>query len=140
MPRIGIPVQFSNIRDNASPDRVQVNIANQFPQIVIFLADNGFVPILKKLAVAFVPVVEADCVSSKKSSHQAGKWYRSGAKKKMSMIGYQNPRVARGFRLRNKHCKALHNILVIFRVQEYLTTLYPPDHDVVQNTRRVKTS
>jgi len=86
VPGIRIPVQFSNIRDNAGPDRVQVNIANQFPKIGIFLADNGFVPILKKVAVTFVPAVEADRVSSKEPSHQPRKRYRTGAKKKMSML------------------------------------------------------
>jgi len=116
-----------------------MNIANQFPQIGIFLTDNRFVPILKKLAVTFVPAVEADRVSSKESSHQPGKWYPTSAKKKMSMVRHQNPRIASGFRLRNKHGEAPQKILVIFRVHEYLTTLYPPDHDVVQHTGRIKT-
>jgi len=34
----------------------------------------------------------------------------------------------------------LYKVLVIFPLQEYLATLYPLDHDVVQNTGRVKTS
>jgi hypothetical protein len=34
---------------------------------------------------------------------------------------------------------SLNKVLVIVLVQEYLATLYPTDHDVVQNTGCVKT-
>jgi hypothetical protein len=40
---------------------------------------------------------------------------------------------------RGAHPQSLRpKILVIFRVQKYLAAFYPPDHDVVQNTRRVE--
>jgi hypothetical protein len=63
-----------------------VNIANQFPQIGVFLANNRFVPILKEMPVAFVPPIETDCISGKQSSHQARKGHRPRAEKKVSMI------------------------------------------------------
>jgi hypothetical protein len=47
MPTKRMPVQFIEIRDNARPDRVQVNITDKLLKIHIFLADNGFVTILK---------------------------------------------------------------------------------------------
>jgi len=47
MPAIRIPAQFFEIRNNASPDRVQVNVADQLFEIHILLADNGFVTVLK---------------------------------------------------------------------------------------------
>ena len=89
--------------------------------------------------MTLVPAIETDRVSGKQSSHQAGKRHRPRAKKKVSVVRYQNPRITRSFRLRKKDCEALYEVLVIFPVQEYLATLYPPDDDVVQNTRRVKT-
>ena len=47
-PKYGVPVQFSNIRDSAGPDRVQVNIASRVLKIGILPADNGFISILKR--------------------------------------------------------------------------------------------
>jgi len=90
--------------------------------------------------VAFVPAIETDRIFSKKSSHQARKGRRPRAEKKVSMVWYQDPRIASRFHLRKKHCEALNKVLVIVLPQEYLATLYPPDHDVVQDTGRVKTS
>jgi hypothetical protein len=116
-----------------------VNIPNQFPQIGVFLADNRFVPILEEVPVAFVPPIETDRIPGKQSSHQARKGHRPRAEKKVSVIWHQDPRIAGRFQLRKKHGEALNKILVIVLVQEYLATLYPSDHDVVQNTGCVKT-
>jgi hypothetical protein len=106
-------------------------ISNQFPQIGIFLTDNGFIPILKEKSMTFVPVIEIDRVSGQQSSHQSGKRYRPSAKQKMSVIRHQNPCITCRFGLRQKDREALYKILVIFPVQEYLATFNPPDHDVV---------
>jgi len=88
--------------------------------------------------VAFVPPVETDRISGKQSSHQARKGHRPCAEKKVSVIWHQDPSIAERFHLRKKHCEALNKVLVIVLVQEYLATLYPPNHDVVQNTGCVK--
>jgi hypothetical protein len=57
----------------------------------------------------------------------------------MRMVGHQDPCIARRFRRRNKRGEALDKVLVIVLVQEYLSTLYPKDHEVVQNTGFVET-
>jgi len=97
------------------------------------------VPILKKMPVAFVPPLETDRISGQQPSHQARKGHRPRAEKKVSVIGHQEPRIARALHLRKQHCQPLYKVLVIVPVPEYLATLYPPDHDVVQNTGCVKT-
>jgi len=88
VPAVSISVQFSNVRDNAGSNRVQVYIANQFPQIGIFLADNGFVPILKKVTMALVPAIETNRVSGKQSSHQSSNRLRPSAKQKVSVVRF----------------------------------------------------
>jgi len=52
---IGVSSQIVHIGDNPRPDRVEVNIANQFSKVSVLLADNGLVPVLKKGTVALVP-------------------------------------------------------------------------------------
>jgi hypothetical protein len=44
--------------NQASPDRIQVNIANQFKKIGIFLTNNSLVPTLKHMPHPIVSSVE----------------------------------------------------------------------------------
>jgi hypothetical protein len=46
MPAIGIAVQSGQMRNHSCPERVQMDIPNQFLKISIFLAYNGFIPVL----------------------------------------------------------------------------------------------
>ena len=61
-------------------NRVKVNIPDKFLQIGIFLADNGFVTILKQLAVALVAAIKTDGIASKKPSHYRSKGDKSRSK------------------------------------------------------------
>jgi hypothetical protein len=76
--------------------------------------------------MTFMAMIEIDCLSSRQSSYQSGKLHRPSAKQKMSVIRHQNPRLTCHFGLRKKDCEALHKILVIFPVQEYLNNLTMP--------------
>ncbi len=40
-----------------SPYRIQVNVADQFQKIVVFITDYGLVAILEKMAVWVVPTI-----------------------------------------------------------------------------------
>jgi two-component sensor histidine kinase len=55
-------------------------------------------------------------------------------RKKMAMVLKQSPGITRRLRFREKDCQPLRKVFVILRAQKYLSTLYPADHDVVQNT------
>jgi hypothetical protein len=57
-----------------------VNKSNQFLQIKIFLAQKGFMAILKKLPMASVFLIEPTGVSGKESIHQYSNRNRTGSK------------------------------------------------------------
>jgi hypothetical protein len=46
MPAIRIAVQSGQMRNHSCPNRVQMDIPNQFLKIGLFLAYKGFIPIL----------------------------------------------------------------------------------------------
>jgi hypothetical protein len=92
---------------------------------------------LKKLHAALVSAIETDSIARKKPSHHCGKGRKSGSKKKMCVIRHKYPCVTCSFRHRQEFCQAIEEILSITVVYKYLSTLYPPDHNVVQNTWRV---
>ena len=91
MTAIGVFIQFFDPRHNAGTDGVEVNIADKLLQVRIFLTDDGFVSILKKLAVAFVAAVKADSVSRKEPSHYRGKGSGSCSKEEMGMFWDEHP-------------------------------------------------
>jgi hypothetical protein len=55
-------------------------IANQFPQIGVFLTNYGFIPILKEMPMMLVLAIKIDCISGQQSPHQSGKRDRARAK------------------------------------------------------------
>ncbi len=47
-----------------------MDVTNQFPEIDVFLADDEFIAVLKKLPVPLVPSIEIDHIPFQKPSHQ----------------------------------------------------------------------
>jgi hypothetical protein len=45
-----------------------MNIPHQFKQISIFLAEDGFIPILKELSAAFMPVIEVYSITGQRKT------------------------------------------------------------------------
>jgi hypothetical protein len=62
--------QRTEIVDDSSPQWVEVNITNQFVQITIFLANNGFETVLEKWPMTPVTVIETNHISGQQSEHQ----------------------------------------------------------------------
>ena len=58
----------------------------------------------------------------------------------MGMVLYEHPRITGSLSLGQEFCQAIEKIFSIPVVYEYLSTLYPPDHDVMQHTGRVQPS
>jgi hypothetical protein len=66
---IFITIQAGYIGDNLRSQRIQMDVTNQFPEIDVFLADYGFISVLKKLPVPLVSSIEIDHVPCQKPSH-----------------------------------------------------------------------
>jgi len=66
-------IESPEVINHIGSERIQVNIAHKFFKVGVFLADNGFIPVLKKLPMTPVTVVKADRISGQKSAHQYSK-------------------------------------------------------------------
>ena len=86
VPAVWVLVQFLDPWHNTCAHGVEVNIADKLLQVGVFLTDNGFVTILKKLATAFVAAIKADGVSRENPSHYRGKGGESGSKEEMGVL------------------------------------------------------
>jgi hypothetical protein len=87
MTAIRIAIQLLQIRYDLRPQRIQMNIPDQFLQIAIFLAYDGFVSVLEKLTMAPVPSVIGDRIACQQSSHQPGDTMGAASKQKVGVIG-----------------------------------------------------
>lgn len=56
-----------------------MDVTDEFQEIRIFFADDGFVSVLKKVATTFVAFIEGNCVSGHETAHDFAEWGRTGA-------------------------------------------------------------
>ena len=115
-----------------------MNIPHQFKQISIFLTEDGFIPILKELSASFVPVIEINSISGQESSHQGGDRHAAGSEKKMGMIGNKRPCKTGCFCHGQEFFQTCQKIFPVVIVFKYLSSLDPPDDDVMQHPRGIK--
>jgi len=63
VPGIPIPLQFRIIGHSFGPERIEMNISDQFQEIRILLAKNGSIPVLKEVTMPSMPIVKGDRIS-----------------------------------------------------------------------------
>jgi hypothetical protein len=81
-----IRLQCSQIVYDSGPQRVEVDIGHQLPEISVFFAENRFVAVLKKAPVGAMPAVESHRIAGQKPAHARGDWTVSGAQKQVGVI------------------------------------------------------
>ena len=108
-----------------------MNISYQFKQIGVFLAYNGFVSVLKKLTMTFMPSIIRNCVSGKKSLHQVGNTGWATPDEKMGVICHESPCVALALCFWKENRETFNEIFSVFVVIEYSSPLDSSDHDVM---------
>ncbi len=87
--------------------------------------------------MALVAAIKTDDVARKEPSHYCRKGDTSGSKQEMGVNCHKHPCVTVRFSLRQEFRQSIKEILAISIVEKYLSALYPPDHDMMQNAGRV---
>ena len=87
MATVGVIIKLFEILNYFSAQGVEVNVAYQFQQIGVFLAQDGFIAILKQVAVAAVTAVVGYRITGQQATHHRGKRSFSGSQKEVRMIG-----------------------------------------------------
>jgi hypothetical protein len=67
-----ISIQRGKIRHHYSAERVEMNVANQFKQVAVFLAEYRFKSILKGIARTLVAVVLVAPITAQNWRHELG--------------------------------------------------------------------
>jgi len=111
-----------------------MNVTNKFPEIYIFLADNGFVTVLEKLAMPLMPAVETDRISGQQPTHKCGQFNITGSKQKMCVVWKQCPGITGNIGFRDKFADPFKKVVPVLIIPEYILSFDPPDHHMMHNT------
>ena len=134
----GVAVQFFACLDNAGAEGVEVDVADEGKQIVVFVAEDGFIAIFKKVAGAFVAAVIILGIPGKEFSHDAGDALFAALKEDMNVVAHKRPCVNRALPFRYRVAQTLYEQGPILIVVKYIGFVDAPHHDVVQRSGDVE--
>jgi hypothetical protein len=87
MAAITVPLQSGKVGDQTGPNGIQMNVADKFLEIYLFLTHNRFEAVLEKLAMTGVPSIESDDIAGQQSAHEIGQRDITGSEKKVGVVG-----------------------------------------------------
>jgi len=108
-----------------------MDVTNQFPEIDVFLADDGFLAVLKKLPVPLVASIEIDHIPCQKPYHQGREPCTPRSQQKMGMVGEKGPCVADGTCSGQQIGETIHHVIAVFIVSEDLPAFNAANPHVV---------
>ena len=108
-----------------------MDVSDKGKEIVVFIAEYGFIPVLKEVPFSQMLAIEILCVPGEKLPHNSRDADLSASKQKVHMIVHENPGVDDALRLLNGLAQALKKSGFILGITEYVSPIDPSDHDVM---------
>jgi hypothetical protein len=115
-----------------------MNVADQFGEIGIFLAENGLIAILKKLTMPTVPPVKGNRMTREKPGHDPMKG-DPGLEQQMSVIGEECPCIAGGMGVGEYLPHSFDEAIFVDIIAEDQSPLDTPDDDVMEHAFGIET-
>jgi hypothetical protein len=109
-----------------------MDVAHQLQQVRVFLTEDGFVAVLKQIAVASVSAIEAHHVAREQPRHHGSERSSSCSQKKVNMVGEERPAVAGSRGLGEDPCQPIEEVLPVRIVLEDLPPSAASDEHMVQ--------
>jgi hypothetical protein len=116
-----------------------MNIPDQGQEVVVFVAQDGFVTIFKEMPATAMAPVKILGVPSEKLSHDGGDPPLAAFEKEMDVIVHNRPGVNRTFPLDHMSAKPFKEQASILVILEDIGFIYSPNHDVVQGSGNIQT-
>jgi hypothetical protein len=135
---IGVAVKFFDGLYDVRTKGIQVYVADQGKEIVVFVAEYGFVAVLEQMSAALVAAVVVLGVPGKLFSHDGGDPVLAALKKNMYMVVHEDPGIDGTFSLYYILSEAFQKARLVFIVVEYAGFIDSPHHDMVQSSRYVQ--
>ena len=133
----GVAVKCFDGLDDVRPQGIQVYVADQSEEIVIFVAEYGFIAVLEQMSGALMTAVVVLGVPGELLAHDGGDAVLAALKKNMNVIIHQDPGVDGAFPLKHVLPEAFKEPRLVLIVVKYLGLINSPNHDMVQGTRNI---
>ena len=134
----GIHTQPVHVLDNASTQRIEVNVSGQLQEIRIVLTNYGLVSVLEKMAIPFVPAIEIYYISREEFSHAGSQGSTPGPHKKVKVIWYEDPCInGQAFGI-TQFGQSFEEILFVESVLEDSFSFNASGHHMVKGSRRIQ--
>ena len=114
------------------PQWVQMDIAHQLQEVSVFLAEDGFVAVLKKMSVASVSAIETTGISCQQPAHHTGNRDISSTEQQMEVVGQQGPCVAWRLGFGQDHAQTPYEVVSVQVFPKNHLPLYSAADDVMQ--------
>ncbi len=111
-----------------------MDVTDQFQQVSIFLAQNGFVAVLEQVAVPPVSQVKGNRIAGQKPEHYFRYRYLSGFKQQVKMVGDQGPRETCGFGFFDNMSQSFNKIIAVDGILKDCPTFDAAANDVMQGS------
>jgi hypothetical protein len=136
---VGVLREGTEVWHDPSPERIQVEVADQFEKIGLLLDGDGLVPVLEEVAGPPMAAVEGPRVPREEGPHVPGE--RAGAcpDQEMEMVWEESPRVDRERPYLDQACHPAHKVIPIPVVSEDRLSIQSPGHYVLEDPGGIET-
>jgi hypothetical protein len=115
-----------------------VNVADQREQVIVFVAEDGFVAVLEQMSAALMAAVVVLSIPREELSHNSGDAVIAALEKNMNVVVHEDPGVHRTFTLDYILSESLQKARLVLIVVEYVGLVDSPHHDMVQGSGYVQ--
>ncbi len=135
----GIPSQSAEGRDDLRAQRIEVELADELPEVRVLLHHDRLVPVLEEVADPVVSAVEGPGIAREQTPHAPGQGARSRPHEEVGVVREHGPGVDGPRPGLRQGREARHKIRPIPVTPEDDPALEPPHHHVVEGVRRIET-
>ena len=128
----GEAVEGAEVGDHLGPERVEVQVADEFQEIRLRFHHDGFVPVLEQVAHPLVAAIEGPGVPREQGPHAAREGPLPGPDQEVRMIGQEGPGINRPGAVLHQGGQARREVGPVPVVAEERSPLNPAHHDVVE--------
>jgi len=130
---VGVLREGTEVWHDPGPERIQVEVADQFEKIGLHLDDDGLVPVLEEVAGPPMAAVEDARVPREEGPHAPGEGAGARPDQEMEMVWEEGPRVDRERPYLDQACHPAHEVVPIPVVPEDRLSIQSPGHYVVED-------
>ncbi len=138
MPGPGVPVQRAERGNHLCPERVQVQVPDEFEEVGFLLHHDGLVAVLEEVADPLVPPVEGARIAGEQRTHAARKRPLPRPGEEVGVIGEEGPSVDGEAGRVNQSRQPADEVGPVCVVPKDGAALESSHHHVVEDSRSIK--